>query len=479
MRVRQIRDALLKTPVGLLGLLSLAAQVVLSVWVVVSYPDDFGNRVWSNPIHWVDNPKAAPPAWIRRVDSQPRAEHWQTVRGEPETVEERGRNLIASWNIPYIVEEGAVPAFLALTVRDVRFEERAPLLGPHPDQARRNPCQRLAPCRARTARGEEGPYERHFDDPLRIQLSADESTLSSLQEFLAEEYGLQMDAEEIRPRVMDILFGVPDAEGDGFAPMSGEYTFLFQTATRVEGDGIGSVELVAGGDAFGRMGTDSIGRDLAQGLLYGLPTALVIGVVVALLSTSIGTVLGMASGYLGGAADTVIQRLSDIVANIPVLPLLIFLLFIIGPNLTVIIGILIAFSWPGLAIQVRVMVLHMRSSQLIEAVQSLGSSRWRVMYRHILPQIMPYFLAQIIFTAPSAILAEAGLSFLGLGDPSIPTWGQILEAGFRTGGVYVGYWWWIVPPGLLIVLVASTFMLLSLAIEPVVNPRLRQTRRAD
>ena len=479
MRIRQIRDALIKTPVGLLGLLSLCAQVVLSVWVVVSYPDDFGNRVWSNPIHWVDNPKAAPPAWIRRVDSQPRADHWQAVRGEPETVEEKGRNLIASWNIPYSVEEGAVPAFLALTVRDVRFEARAPLLALtliRPDETR----VRVLRHAVRGPReGEEGPYERHFDDPLRIQLSADESTLSSLQEFLAEEYGLQRDAEEIRPRVMDILFGVPDAAGDGFTPMSGEYVFLFQTATRAEGDGIGSVELVAGGDAFGRMGTDSIGRDLAQGLLYGLPTALVIGVVVALLSTSIGTVLGMTSGYLGGTADTVIQRLSDIVANIPVLPLLIFLLFIIGPNLTVIIGILIAFSWPGLAIQVRVMVLHMRSSQLIEAVQSLGSSRWRVMYRHILPQIMPYFLAQIIFTAPSAILAEAGLSFLGLGDPSIPTWGQILEAGFRTGGVYVGYWWWIVPPGLLIVLVASTFMLLSLAIEPVVNPRLRQTRRAD
>jgi len=328
MRARQIRDALLKTPVGLLGLLSLTAQVVLSVWVVISYPDDFGNRVWSNPIHWVDNPKAAPPAWIGRVDSQPRADHWQAVRGEPETVEEKGRNLIASWNIPYIVEEGAVPAFLALTVRDVRFEERAPLLALtliRPDETRVSVLRHAV---RGPREGEEGPYERHFDDPLRIQLSADESTLSSLQEFLAEEYGLQMDAEEIRPRVMDILFGVPDATGDGFAPMSGEYTFLFQTATRVEDDGIGSVELVAGGDAFGRMGTDSIGRDLAQGLLYGLPTALVIGVVVALLSTSIGTVLGMASGYLGGAVDTVIQRLSDIVANIPVLPLLIFLLFL-------------------------------------------------------------------------------------------------------------------------------------------------------
>jgi peptide/nickel transport system permease protein len=96
------------------------------------------------------------------------------------------------------------------------------------------------------------------------------------------------------------------------------------------------------------------------------------------------------------------------------------------------------------------------------------------MLRHILPQVAPYVLAQLIFTAPSAILAEAGISFLGLGDPSIPTWGQILEHGFRTGGVYVGYWWWVVPPGLLIVLTAITFMLLALGLEPVINPRLRR-----
>jgi peptide/nickel transport system permease protein len=98
------------------------------------------------------------------------------------------------------------------------------------------------------------------------------------------------------------------------------------------------------------------------------------------------------------------------------------------------------------------------------------------MFRHILPQIAPYVLTNLIFAVPAAILAEAGLSFLGLGDPSIPTWGQILESGFRSGGIYVGYWWWIIPPGLLIVLTALTFMLISLGLEPVVNPRLRRTR---
>lgn len=100
----------------------------------------------------------------------------------------------------------------------------------------------------------------------------------------------------------------------------------------------------------------------------------------------------------------------------------------------------------------------------------------RIMFRHILFQITPYVFAQMIFFTPAAILAEAGLSFLGLGDPSIPTWGQILENGFRTGAVYVGYWWWVLPPGLLVVATAMTFVLLTLGLEPVVNPRLRTTR---
>ena len=98
------------------------------------------------------------------------------------------------------------------------------------------------------------------------------------------------------------------------------------------------------------------------------------------------------------------------------------------------------------------------------------------MLRHIFPQVAPYILSQMIFYTPSAILAEAGLSFLGLGDPSMPTWGQILEYGFRNGAVYLGYWWWILPPGILIVFSAVTFVLLALGLEPVVNPKLRRWR---
>ena len=117
---------------------------------------------------------------------------------------------------------------------------------------------------------------------------------------------------------------------------------------------------------------------------------------------------------------------------------------------------LVVFGWPGMTIVIRSMVLQIKSGQLIEASTAIGVSKFRIMFRHIFPQIAPFVLAQMIFFTPAAILAEAGLSFLGLGDPSIPTWGQILDQGFKTGAVYVGYWWWVLPPGILIILTARS-----------------------
>ena len=161
---------------------------------------------------------------------------------------------------------------------------------------------------------------------------------------------------------------------------------------------------------------------------------------------------------------------------LPTFLLLIFLVTVLGRHLWLILLILVVFSWTGLTIFVRSMVLQIRSGQLVEAARALGASRWRIMLRHVFPQVAPFIIAQMIFFAPAAILAEAGLSILGLGDPSIPTWGQILQAGLSTGALYVGYWWWVLPPGLLIVLTALAFALLALALEPIVDPRLRQPR---
>lgn len=477
MRLGDALRELWRSGAGKGGVLLLVLLFAGAFYVLVTYPLDYGTRLWSNPNVWVDNPKAAAPIWMNRLWATPLPEHQRLAIGEPTEVKEARAGRIETYRIPFSYDYADPPTFLAVTLADISYAERPPLLSISLLRPDGNEVRLLRHAVRGPREGERGPFRRYFEDPIRIQLSTDESTLTALQEFLLETFNQQVDERTLRGLVERAAFGTPNPSQElSFTPLTGAYELVVQAAFRNPDDNLGHLHFVVGGAVYGYMGTDSLGRDLAQGLLFGLPVALFIGLVVALVETAIGTALGITSGYLGGRTDLLIQRAADIVANVPVLPLLIFMLFIIGPSLLVILFVLIAFSWPGLTIQIRAMVLHMRTNALVEAIQSLGSSHSRVMFRHILPQIAPYVVSRLIFAAPSAILAEAGLSFLGLGDPSIPTWGQILEAGFRTGGVYVGYWWWIVPPGLLIVLTALTFMLLSLGLEPVVNPRLRRSR---
>ena len=476
MRLREAFRELLRSGAGIGGILLLLLLVIGSLYVLTTYPLDYGNRQWSNPTVWADNPKAVPPVWTNLWQKEPKVEHQIFAAATPDEVKEVKAGKVLTFRFPLTYTASAPPTFLSVNLGNVTYAEKAPLITVsmlRPDGKE----MRIFRHAVRGPReGETGPFLRYHDEALRVQLGNDESTIEAVREFLEEEFELRIDDNDLGGQIERIIFGTPSGAGETFTPLTGRYEILVRASFRGANDTLGRVRFVVGGAVYGLMGTDALGRDLAQGLLFGLPVALFIGLVVALISTAIGTTLGIASGYIGGRTDLLIQRAADIVANVPVLPLLIFMLFVIGPSLYVLIFILVAFSWPGFTIQVRSMVLHTRTSTLAESIQSLGASRGRVMFRHILPQIAPYVLAHLIFAVPAAILAEAGLSFLGLGDPSIPTWGQILEAGFRTGGVYVGYWWWIIPPGLLIVLTALTFMLISLGLEPVVNPRLRRAR---
>ena len=476
MKLSDALRELLRSGAGRFGIFLLVVLGATAIYVISTFPAQFGERFWSNPTIWSDNPKAVPPVWVNRFSEQQLPEQFTFEASKPDEVLEAKAGKKETFRFKFDYPYDTPPSFLAVTFANVTYAEKPPLITVtliRPD----GKAMRMLRHAVRGPRdGEKGPYVRYQQDPFRAQLSADDSTIGAVQEFLENEFKVRLNPEEIGGKVQQIAFGTPSEEGESFTPLTGEYTVEVAATFRGKEDKVGLVRFVSGGGVYGWMGTDSLGRDLAQGLLYGLPVALFIGIVVALLETAIGVTLGLISGYVGGYTDLAIQRFADIVANVPVLPLLIFMLFIVGPSLWVIIFVLVAFSWPGLTIQIRSMVQHLRTNTLVEAIQSLGASRNRVMFRHILPQIAPYVLSRLIFAAPAAILAESGLSFLGLGDPSIPTWGQILQTGFQTGGVYIGYWWWIIPPGLLIVITALTFMLLSLGLEPVVNPRLRRTK---
>ncbi len=478
MKIKQLMGELWTSTPGKLGLVLLGILGLVSVGVVLTYPANFGSARWANPTYWADNPRSSPPAWTRFFSATRRAKHRIMDLSEPARVTADGRVHEQVFEATVDWQADEPPSFLSVSVSDVTYQLRPPvvtivLVRPDGGEVTLHRYVVSGP-----RRNEEAPYIRHDVEPRRIVLGSDERVTDEILGIYAAQYSWEPEREVISDDVERALFGRPagGAEADPVVVLKGEYRVEVRVLTANEKDTVGGVRVVLGGTVFGVMGTDALGRDLAIGLLFGLPVALLIGVATSTLSTLLGMTLGLLSGYAGGWTDTLIQRAADVVANVPVLPLLIFLVFIGGSKLWLILLVLVAFSWPGLTIVVRSMVLQLRSGQEVEAARTLGASRTRIMYRHVLPHVASYILAQLVFFAPSDILAEAGLSFLGLGDPSIPTWGQILEYGFRTGAVFLGYWWWIIPPGALIVVTAMTFMFLALGLEPVVDPRLRGRR---
>ncbi|MBE9391755.1 ABC transporter permease [Fervidicoccus fontis] len=233
-------------------------------------------------------------------------------------------------------------------------------------------------------------------------------------------------------------------------------------------------EITALGGCYGIFGTDNVGRDLFMGLIYGIRWALIIGFSVSVISVLFGGLYGVIGGYLGGKTDEILLRVAQIFYSIPILPILILLAIIFRPSIWNVISMLIIFGWPSTAIVTRSMALQIKEETYVEAAKALGASSSRILLRYIFPQVLPYLFASMALSVPGAILTEASLSFLGLGDPSIVTWGRILNEAEIAGATINGYWWWVIPPGLMITLIGLTFILIGQALDTILNPKLKR-----
>ena len=256
--------------------------------------------------------------------------------------------------------------------------------------------------------------------------------------------------------------------------LRGDYVFIVDTyGIKKLNENIDS-RIILGGKAFGLMGTDELRRDLAVGLLWGTPLALFIGVSVAIGSVVVGLIYGVYSGYKGKKTDETMMRFNDVIYALPALPFLIILAVTISNSIFLMIGFLMIFSWVGIAKVSRSMSLQIKTRQYVEAAKIMGQKDSKIIFRHIIPQLLPYAFASIAISVPAAITTEAGLSFLGLGDPSFPTWGQILHDANTYGAAAQGFWWWIVPPGLLIAITGLAFVFIGNALDAIVNPKLKR-----
>ena len=220
------------------------------------------------------------------------------------------------------------------------------------------------------------------------------------------------------------------------------------------------------------LGTDNLGQDVMSQIIYGGRISLMVGLVVALAATFIGTLVGVLSGYYRGATDQGLMRFTDVMLVLPQLPLMIILAAYLGPSINSIIIVLTLTSWPLVARLIRSQTLSLRERPFTEASRVIGSSNRRIISRVIVPNLLTLIAANVVLMITTAVVGEAGLDFIGLGNPSVVSWGTMLYWA-QSYALFNGAWWWVLAPGLCIALLGLGAVLVSLSIENVFNPRLR------
>ena len=219
-------------------------------------------------------------------------------------------------------------------------------------------------------------------------------------------------------------------------------------------------------------GTTYYGQDVYSQVIMGSRVALIVGVTAAFFITFIGTNLGLVSGYYGGRLDSIVMRITDVTFGIPFLPFAIVLIALTRPSIWNIIVTISILFWRTTARVIRSQVLSLRERPYVKAARVSGASNFRIMYVHILPNVLPISFLYIALGIAWSTLAEASLSFLGFGDPRMVSWGRILYSAFQTGSVR-GAWWVVVPPGIAITLFVVSAFMIGFAYEEKINPRLR------
>ena len=222
------------------------------------------------------------------------------------------------------------------------------------------------------------------------------------------------------------------------------------------------------------LGTDFMGRDILSQLLAGARVAFLVGVSAAFMSIVLGTAIGMVAGYMGRFVDTLLMRLADMIMVMPTMLVVLMLAALFG-QLTIwtIVLIIALFRWPGVSRVIRAQTLSLKHRPFIEAARVAGASHTRIIFRHIMPNVLPLSFLYMTFRVTSAIIIEAALAFLGFGDPSTVSWGMMLQWVWKTGHMFNAPYW-LLPPGICISLITLAFYMLGRAMDEVLDPRLRK-----
>ncbi|MDD2333428.1 MAG: ABC transporter permease, partial [Mesotoga sp.] len=415
---------------GVFGLIFLAIFICILIFepLIVPYPE--ANEKWRDITYWQDLPSSAPPSWINLFTSKKRA--------VSESIEEyafsetlAGAMRIQEYVFEYDYSASVAPSDVVFHASGVG-KPTVVISIQRPDGLSIDLYRKQL---------EMSPTQ---DARVSIDRSAQAASMNFGKKYSPSE-GVQLQTI----KTTDVIFS--EAKQGIFrspSPLAGIYklkvTLLLQRAE----ENIENAFVTIAGRVHGILGTDNSKRDIWSGVIAGVKWAMLIGLLTALVSVSIGVIYGVISAYVGGWKDSLMQRIFEIFISVPMLPVLIVMSAVFKPNIWVMIGIMCIFYWVGPVKTVRSMGLQIKEETYIEASRALGASNTRIIFKHMVPLLIPYAFASMALNVPGAIVVEATISLLGLGDATIVTWGQILQAANSGGAMLSGMWWWVVPPGM-------------------------------
>ncbi len=439
-----------------LAILALFAAIALLEPLLVAFPQ--ANTRWNDITYWDDNPKSAPPAWTNWFAAEKATV--STVVRNPARAEERSEEArLVTHSFPYSFTADLPPVDVIL-----RFTGKGDI--PLAVAVERPDGRRIELYREQAAAGER--------QEVRISLgrNAGEALFGFAQEFETANAMSAMEAGGIKP--VPLLFSTAKA---GMlkepAALKGKYVFILTTLLLNENAAAENPVMIVSGGVFGILGTDNSKRDIWSGVAAGVKWALLIGLLTSFIAVGVGVVFGVTSAYFGGVIDALMQRVFEVFVNMPLLPILIIMSAVFKPSIWFMIFMMGAFFWVGPVKTVRSIALQIKEETYIEASRALGAGNARIIFRHMVPLLIPYAFASMALNVPGAVVYEATVSLLGLGGATITTWGQILHDALTGGAVLGGLWWWVVPPGIMIALMGMTFSFIGFAMDTILHPKLR------
>jgi len=449
LRVKDTLKELLRYPSAIIGLTIILLLLALAVYAVVTIPYSEAVRLWRGGKDgstgmdiWYQNPKYAGPVWVNllRRNKLPETMVLNTADGTAQKEVITGTVNTITMTFPFEYEADTFPADM-MVYFDATYKEKKP----HVSMSWTKPdgtVMRIADMSVETGQ----VYAFGQDQKLQRKLGG----VSPVKGLFAE-----------------------DPKAQPLVVQKGQYQLQILGFT-FEPDSDLDAELVIYGQLAGLFGTDHLRRDLGVALLWGTPVALAFGLLAALGTTLSTMAIAAIATWYGGWLDSLIQRITQVNMVLPFLPILIMIGVFYSRSIFVILGATIVLSIFGQAIiYYRSVFLQVKEAGYIDAARAYGAGNWRIIFSYLTPRIIPMMIPALVIGIPVYVFLEASLAVLGLGDPSLPTWGKVISDAQANGALYQGLYYWVLEPAVLLVICGMAFALLGFSLDRIFNPRLR------